>query len=140
MTGGHRPPAAQTVAALVLLLLFTSIDAPFPWSTPLYYELAFDVEPWHAVDGLERARADLAKEGLSPRSLELTWTVGLGAVCHGTGCSIYKAIRATFVWTQVPYALERCFTYDPIRVARAPASGRMECRPIYTPETRPRSG
>jgi hypothetical protein len=135
----RRPRPAQLVVALLLLLLFTSLDAPFPWSTPLYYELAFDVEPWHGDDGLQRARADLAREGLTPRSIELTWTLG-NIACMATGCAVFKAIRATFDWTQVPYALERCFTYDSIRLARATAAGRTDCRPIFTTETRPRSG
>lgn len=83
----------RLLLALAMLFFFVSVDAPFPWSTPLYYELSFDVEPWYGVEGVERARSDLARVGLSPRSLEVTWALGQLA-CQGTGCNTFKALRA----------------------------------------------
>lgn len=135
-TRKNRP--GQLLLALVLLYFFVSIDAPFPWSTPLYYELGFDVEPWHGPEGLDRARADLTREGLSPRSIELTWTFTLLA-CQGGGCNIAKTLRATFAWPEVSAALERCFSYNPLHLSRTTAVNRKDCRPIYTFENRPRS-
>jgi hypothetical protein len=137
-TERQRARPGQLLLALAMLFFFVAVDAPFPWSTPLYYELSFDVEPWYGPDGAERARADLAREGLTPRSLEVTWTLGLLA-CQGSGCNTFKAVRADFTWLQVPAALERCFTYKPHRLSLTTAFNRKDCRPIYTDENRPRS-
>jgi hypothetical protein len=134
----RRAKPAQLILAAALLLIFVTLDAPLPWSTPLYYELSFDVEPWHGPDGIERARADLSREGINPTSPEITWTIRQLS-CMGTGCNISKALRATFTWPDVPAALDRCFSYNPARLSLTTAYNRTDCRPIFTREQPPHS-